>query len=156
MKYFNVLLMTFLMVTMISCSKDDSVNDVVPEITLADLAGSWKATSSIFTNNSNPAESVDFIDKGGEIRYTMFKDGRIRTWIEFNDSAVDEWDSLAELQNGNKLVVTPMESDRPVDEMTFKLEDKKLTLTNENTLFDFTLSEGEEVSATSVSVFIPH
>ena len=156
MRYLHFTSVFLITTLLLSCSKDDSIDDSIPAITLADLAGSWIATSSTFTNNANDSEKVDFIAKGGEIRFTMFTDGRVRTWIEFNGSPVDEWDALAVIKEENVMVVTPAEMSRSVYTLGFKLEDDQVTLTNENDRFDFTLMGGEEVSATSVITFVPN
>jgi len=60
------------------CSSDDALE---PQVTIADFEGNWVASSAIFTNHSNPSESVDYIAAGGEIRYFMQTDGSGSTRI---------------------------------------------------------------------------
>lgn len=138
-----------------SCTSDDdetiNQDDVLK---ISDLSGSWKADSSIFTNNADGSESFDLVANDGEIRYTMFVDGRVRTWIvlgEFND----EWDALASL-NGQILTVTPVESSRSVQKSTVVKNGNTITLTNKNDVFDFTLNGDSPTSATSVTIFKPN
>ena len=150
MKILKLMFLGLIIASSISCSKDDEV--VVPDITINDFVGSWKATSAKFTNNSNTGETFNFIASGGEIRFTMLNGGGVRTWISIGSFA-DEWDAQATLKDNNTLITTPVEASRDTEKNTFVMNGNTLTLTNTSTRFDFTLSEGTEVSSTSVIVF---
>ena len=152
MKYLNYLCLSLLIVTTYGCSDDNP--DLTPQVTIANFEGSWKASSAIFTNNSNPSESLEFIGAGGEIRYTMLTGGNTRSWIEFQSDPVDEWDAVVTLGNNNTLISNPVETTRPVQTATFVLGNNTITLTNNNASFDFTLSGAAEVPATSVIIFV--
>ena len=157
MKYVNLLMLSLIMLTLFSCSEDDPIiPDPIPEITIADFEGSWIAVSANFTNNSDASESVEFISVGGGLRYTMNTGGGTRTWVEFQNNPVDEWDALLSLEDDNMLISTPEESSRPIEMFSYELGIDSITLTNNNASFDFTLSGAEKVSATSVLVFVPH
>jgi hypothetical protein len=82
----------------ISCDKKEDE----PAVTIQDIVGSWKATSSVFTNNTDPSEMVDLIAIGGELRFTMLNDGGVRTWFEL-DAISDEWDSQAVITNNTMI-----------------------------------------------------
>jgi hypothetical protein len=153
MKLSNLILLSLLVTLSFSCSKeDDIVKD--DEITISDLVGSWIAVSSVHTNNSNAAEKFELIANGGEVRYTMLEDGRVRTWVDF-ESFQDEWDALATISN-NIVTAVPAESSRGVQNYTLEKNGERITWTNKNDTFDFTLQGGTPVSATSVTVFKPN
>jgi hypothetical protein len=150
MKNFKLLLLLVILFST-GCSNDDDDLSNESEVTIEDFVGSWKATSLKFTNNSDSAEQFDFISNGGELRFTMLTGGKVRIWIEIGGIS-DEWDSLAVLKNSTTMVVTPVEAARGTNTFKFVLNNNSLTLTNEDDSFDFTLSGGDEVSATSVAV----
>jgi hypothetical protein len=152
MKFFKIMLLAFLFISIVSCSKDDD-EPVQEEITINDFIGSWKASSAIYTNNSNTSEKFNFIENGGEIRFTMLAGGKVRTWIDLGTFS-DEWDALATITNGNTLTATPAEASRGIRISKFEWNGNTLTLTNVNEKFDFTLQDDDaKVSATSVVVF---
>ena len=133
------------------CSDSDATG---PDegITVADLVGTWRASSHVFTNNANSSESQDLIQLGGETRTTILTGGRARTWVTIGDFT-DEWDSQLTIA-GNKLTSTPAESTRPPVTWTFTLNGNTLTITRSDSSFDFTLGSGAEVSATETIVFV--
>ena len=150
MKIYNLLFLGLIIAFTISCSE----KAVEPEetITIDNFVGSWKATSFVFTNNSNSDEAIDLIEIGGELRFTMLENGGVRTWLTVG-SFSDEWDSQAVLSNSGTLILTPVEAARGVDTFDFVLENNTLELTNHNESFDFTLTDVPEVPATSVTMF---
>ena len=149
MRNYYFIILGFIIVSTISCEKTEEV----PAITINDFVGSWKATSSVITNNSNSEDEIDIIANGGEVRFTMLNGGGVRTWIIFG-SFSDEWDSQAELTSDIILTLTPVDTSRDVSTFEFVLEHDTLILTNHNDSFDFTLSDASEVPATSVTTFI--
>jgi len=134
-----------------ACSDSDS-GTRPEEITVADLVGSWTASSLVFTNNANSAEKFDVIAAGGENRVTVLDGGRARTWIDFGTFS-DEWDAQLSIA-GNVLTSRPAEVSRSVRSWTFTLEGNVLTLTDSSSEFDFTLANGTGVSATEVVTFM--
>jgi hypothetical protein len=153
MKLLKLVVLSILVVSMYSCSDDDSpeMEDV---LTISDLAGSWKAISSVHTNNSDSSEKYDIVGNGGEIRYTMFNDGRVRTWIEFGDFS-DEYDAKATL-TGSRLTIQPVETTRRTKNFGVVYSGSTITLTDSNDSFDFSLTGSTPVSSTSVTVFVPN
>ena len=151
MKIYNLIFLGLIVASTISCSK----KAVEPEktITIDNFIGTWNATSFVFTNNSNSNEVIDLIEIGGELRFTMLENGRVRTWFTLG-SFSDEWDSQAVLKNSDTLILTPAEEARDVDTFDFVLKNNTLELTNHDGSFDFTLTGAPEIPATSVTMFV--
>lgn len=134
-----------------ACSESDKATG--PEaVTIADLVGSWTASSLAYTNNANPGEKLDLIALGGENRVTVLESGGARTWLEFGTFS-DEWDAQLTI-SGTTLTSRPAEASRSTRSWAFSLEGNVLTLTDANWKFDFTLADGTEVSATEVVVLV--
>lgn len=148
LKSLKTLFLGFTIFLIISCSDKDEAG---PENTINEFTGSWKATSAIFTNNSNSSEEFELIANGGEIRITVLDGGKARTWITIGNFS-DEWDAQLTLA-GNTIISSPVEEFRGVQSSEFILNGSILTLTNIDDSFDFTFTGTEEVSATSVIVF---
>jgi len=144
----------FLMTLLIGCGDDDPV--ALPEegITIADLVGSWIATSNTYTNNANSAETFEMIGAGGEVRLTMLAGGGTRTWVTFGTFS-DEWDSAVTL-SGSTVTSDPVEAGRPTRVWTITLVNGTLTMTDAASEWDFTLSDATPVSATEVVVLVPN
>ena len=149
MKRFVAVLSLVLAVSACSDS-DDSMGP--GEITIADLVGSWRASSQVFTNKANSSEVLDVIAAGGETRTTVLDHGGARTWVTFGTYS-DEWDAQLTV-SGNTLTSDPVEASRERRIWTFSLDGNLLTLTDANSSFDFTLSEAAGVAATEVVVFV--
>jgi len=148
MKIYRYIFLVLIFASAISCDKEEEES----AITIQDLAGSWNATSSVFTNKSSADDVVDLIALGGELRFTMLEDGGVRTWLTL-DSFSDEWDSQTVITNSNTMTLTPVEVERGVNTFEFVLDNNTLKLTNNNDSFDFTLSGATEVPASSVTIF---
>jgi hypothetical protein len=82
-------------------------------------------------------------------------EGRTRTWIEFDNTPVDEWDAIISLGPNNTYTSTPEENSRSIETGKFEIGNNTITLINENDSFDFSNS-GSSVPATSVVVFVPN
>lgn len=134
------------------CSDDNGTEPPADDpVTIADIVGSWTATSHTFTNQADAGQSFDLIANGGETRTTILDDGRARFWVEF-ETFSDEFDALVTL-SGNTITTTPAEASRPVRVGTFTLVGNVFTTTNPDGAFDFTLEGGPEVPATEVIVW---
>lgn len=146
-------LLAFVSFVAIGCSESSSGPENLPEgPTLADLVGSWTASSHTFTNSANSSESFDVVANGGETRTTVLVGGGHRTWFELGDF-MDEWDAQLSI-SGNTLTSTPAEATRETRVWTFTLVGNTLTLTDSTSEWDFTLSEAAGVPATEVVVFV--
>ena len=133
-----------------SCGGDDPIEPEV--VTIADLVGSWTASSVLHTDKANPTQLFDIVAAGGETRTTVLEGGGARTWVTLGTFS-DEWDAQLTI-NGTTLTSTPVEASRGVQTNTFTLVGNTLTLTNDNASFDFTLSGAAEVPTTQVTVFV--
>jgi hypothetical protein len=132
------------------CSKDSTT---APEgITIADLVGSWTASSVVFTSQANSSQKFDIVAAGGELRATVLDGGRTRMWLDVG-SFSDEWDSLLTL-DGNTLTMTPAETSRPTRHYTIDVSADRLTMTSSDASFDFTLSGASGVAATEKTVLV--
>lgn len=156
MKSLKFLCLSLLIVATLSCSSDDDSPEQNPKVTIADFVGSWKASSAVYTNNSNASENVNFITVGGDISYTMLNGGGTRIWVGYQNNSLDEWDALTTLGPNNTYTTTPVETTRKTQNGTYSMGNNTFTLTNNNETFDFTLSGATGVSATSVIVFVPN
>jgi hypothetical protein len=138
----------------VGCSDDSGTNvdDTEDGVTVADLVGSWKASSHTFTNNADPSQTFDLVANGGETRVTVLNGGGARTWVEIGDFS-DEWDAQLTI-SGTNLISTPVEASRGVQTHAFTLVGNTLTLTDSNSEFDFTLLGEDPVPATQVVVLV--
>ncbi len=136
----------------VACSDSSSGPENPDAVTLADLVGSWTASSHTFTNNANSSESFDVVANGGETRTTVLNGGGHRTWFELGTFS-DEWDAQLSI-SGTTLTSTPAEASRETRVWTFTLVGNTLTLTRSDAEWDFTLSGGAGVPATEVVVFV--
>jgi hypothetical protein len=146
----SLFLLALTTVLVAGCGGDDPVEPDV--VTIADLVGSWTASSVLHTDKANPAQSFDIVASGGETRTTVLQGGGARTWVTLGTFS-DEWDAQLAM-NGNTLTSTPAEASRGVRSYTFALVGNILTLTTDNASFDFTLSEAAGVPTTEVTVFV--
>jgi hypothetical protein len=138
-----------LSLALVAAACSDSDNAAGPEeITIADLVGSWTAASQVYTNNADADDSFDLVAAGGETRVTVLSHGGARTWVTLGTFS-DEWDAQLSI-SGNTLTSNPVEASRPVRTWTFSLVGDLLTLTDDNSSFDFTLAGGDGVPATEV------
>jgi len=143
-------LIAFVAVSSAGCG-DSSTTE--PEgLTIADLVGSWKASSVLLTSQANSSQQFDIITAGGELRVTVLDGGRTRMWLDLG-SFSDEWDSLLTL-DGNALTMTPAETSRPTRHYTIDMSADRLTMTSSDASFDFTLSGGTGVAATEKTVLV--
>ncbi len=145
-----------LLILAFSCTKEEKDPDAETQLTVAELVGSWTASSAIHTNNANSAQTLDFIGVGGNISITILNGGGTRTWVSYQETSIDEWDSKIEIGPNKTITSTPVESARGVNTFTYEYETDKLTLTNKSDKFDFTNSGAELVSTTSVITFVPN
>lgn len=136
------------------CSDDQGPPD--DTVAIADLLGTWRASSHLFTDNANSTVKFDLIASGGETRMTVLASGGARTWITIGDCDAgpnppclyyDEFDAALSI-SGDVLTVTPVEPSREVSKWRFTLEAGTLTLIRSDSMFDFTLQGGPMVPAT--------
>ena len=115
-------------------------------LTVEDFVGTWVASSHVYVNNADAAQSFDLVANGGESRITVLSGGRARTWVTIGTFS-DEWDSGFSI-DGNSLTTVPVEAGRPTRTFMFTLTGDALTLVNASDAFDFTLTGATPVPAT--------
>lgn len=147
LKHLAILAISLIMLVSTGCDDDE----VAPSYTINDFVGSWTATTFVHTSNSEPEQSIDLTEIGGEVRFTVLAGGKIRTWVEIGTYS-DEWDALVTLSD-DEMTTTPSESTRPGTIHTFDYDGTTLKLTNLDDTFDFTLMGAPGVSTTSVGNF---
>lgn len=113
---------------------------------IIDFLGTWSATSHVFTNNADTAETYGRIANGGETRMVVLAGGNTRTFVtqEGDESA---YDGTLEVV-GDVLRLTTNESPPRFWNWSFELNGSTLTLEDTEQEFDFTLSGAAPVSAT--------
>lgn len=144
----KVLLPLFLALILTACDSSSS-DDATGEVTVADFVGTWKASSLTFASTTT-SQAADLVALGGETRFTVLASGGVRTWVVLGDFS-DEWDSTFSI-NGNQVTATPVESSRPTTVWTFQLNGSVLTMSRNNSEFDFTLSGQAPTAATETIV----
>lgn len=122
-------------------------------LTIADLVGSWRASSFVITNKADATEKYDVVASGGELRSTILSHGGARTWLDIAAIFSDEWDAQLTI-SGTQLTSTPVEQSRPTRRYTAALTGNQLTLTSTDGTFDFTLSGASPVPVAEVIVFL--
>jgi hypothetical protein len=146
----------FALASLLVAACNDSQGPPDDTVTVADLVGTWQASSHVFTNNANSTVQFDLIANGGETRMTVLASGGARTWVTIGDCDAgpnppclyyDEFDAALSI-SGDVLTVTPVEASREVARYELALAGSTLTLIRPDATFDFTLQGGPEVSAT--------
>ena len=153
MRWRNALRMSaWLVLAAVISGCGDSTSEPETSVTINDLVGSWIATSAVFTNKTNSAQTFDIVASGGELRVTVLQSGGARTWLTIG-SFEDEWDSSLKIV-GTQLTSTPAEATRPTRHYTVAMSAGELTLTSGDANFDFTLSGAAGVAANEVVTFV--
>ena len=107
----------------------------------ADLEGTWNATSIVFTNNANSAESVDIVQTdGASFTMTVTASGSVSTLFDDGQGSTDS-DSGTLSSDGSSITIGG-------DTFQAVRSGDQLTLTNANETYDF--GSGSAVPATLV------
>ena len=145
-------LLTLVAVVASACGSDSSTEPEPDRLTIADMVGSWKASSLVMTSQADPSQQFDIVAAGGEFRVTVLNHGGARAWLDLGDFS-DEWDSQWTL-NGDQLTSTPVESSRPTRRYTVLLEGTTLTATGTDGSFDFSFTGAAGVPANETVVLV--
>ncbi len=113
-----------------------------PEKVAEALAGTWNATSVVFTNKANSSETFDLVAAGGSANVTFTAAG------EFSGSFTDLGGTF--VVEGTNLIITNTGESEP-ETVAFTLSGNTLTLTVDDE-FDFD-DDGVDESATLIIVF---
>ncbi len=102
--------------------------DSTPEEVAEALAGTWNATSVVFTNKANSSETFDLLAGGGSVNITFTAAGGFSgSFTELGGTFV--------VQGTNLIFTNPGKSDP--DTAAFTLSGNTLTLTVDDVDFDF-------------------
>ncbi len=134
LKVRNNLVLGAMLVSIAACS--DSTG-----LTSEDLEGTWNATSIVFTNNANSAESVDIVQtNGASFTMTVSASGSVSTLFDDGQGSTDS-DSGTLSSDGSTVTIGG-------DTFQAVRSGDQLTLTNANETYDF--GSGSAVLATLV------
>ena len=123
MKLLRTLIAPLLAVTFVA-----GCGDSTPEEVAEALAGTWNATSVVFTNKANSSETFDLLAGGGSVNITFTAAGG------FSGSFTDLGGTFV-VQGTNLIIPNTGESDP--DTVAFTLSGNTLTLTVDDDEFDF-------------------
>ncbi len=134
MKLLRTLVAPLLAVTfVVGC--DDSIGpDSTPEEIAAALAGTWSATSFVFTSKANSADTYDLIGEGGSFSLTITADGSYSG--SFTGAGENETFSGTYVAQGTNLILTDDQDPTP-DPVAFTLSGNTLTIIDDDEEFDF-------------------
>lgn len=131
---------------MVGCG-DDGTSPA--DLTLADLVGGWTAGEFEFTDQSNPAQSIDLIALGGEVALSLASNGSYTIVMLPPLSTPDVTEGSATVEGG-LLVVTDDEAPGETVTFTLTLSGNTLTIETDEVEFDF---GGGDVPADLRAVF---
>ena len=136
MKLFRTLIAPLLAVTFVA-----GCGDSTPEEVAEALAGTWNATSVVFTNKANSSETFDLVAAGGSANVTFTAAGG------FSGSFTDLGGTFV-VEGTNLIITNTGESD--LETVAFTLSGNTLTLTVDDE-FDFD-DDGVDESASLIIV----
>ncbi len=116
-----------------------------PEVvTIADLVGSWTATSMLFTSQANPSLMLDLINPfvGGHLSITIAADGSFQGTFRESSQAAEESVSGTIAIQGNTITITFVQGLDEDVSGTFTLVGDVLTVSGTFQEFDFTPTDG--------------
>ena len=131
MKLLRTLVAPLLAVTVVAGCGDS--NGPGTEATINALAGTWNATSLVFTNNANSSETFDLIADGGSFSITFTAAGGFSGSSTF-EGDTDTFSGTFEVQ-GSNLIISETGESGP-ETIAFTLSGNTLTLTLDDE-FDF-------------------
>ncbi|MGB5819417.1 MAG: hypothetical protein WBG90_08010 [Saonia sp.] len=145
------LLMSFGLGTSCSDDEDDFSLDG-PGFSVSDLAGTWTATSAIFSLNAEgPGQSIDIVEEGGSVTLVIQNNGRFTITI----SALGETPEIStgRLAFDEELLVVFFDDDP--DDFDFFVIDfsgNNLSLQNNTSEFDFDGDGTDESASISLTL----
>jgi len=112
---------------------------------LAPLVGTWRAQALVISNKTNPSQSFNLIQEGGEFTLSILGSGQyVATLVVFGQPAVE----LGTMRvSGNTFTITPTSHDGPPTSGTWRFEGAILILDGD-TEFDFN-RDGTRQAATA-------
>ncbi len=138
MKLLRTLIAPLLAVTFVAGCGDSIGADSTPEEVANALAGTWNATSFVFTNDANSSETFDLLADGGSFSITFTTAGGFSGSSTFQ-GATDTFSGTYIVQGTNLITTEEGESET----VAFTLSGNNLTLTLDDE-FDFDDDDVEE------------
>ena len=148
MKLLRTLIAPLLAVTFVAGCGDSIGPDSTPEEVAAAIAGTWNATSYVFTNDANSSETFDLLANGGSLSLTFTADGQFSG--SFTAPGESETFGGTYVAQGTNLIITDAVDPNDVETIAFTLSGSTITLTLDDD-FDFD-DDGVDEPATSVIV----
>ena len=145
MKALRTLTAVMLTTALIGCSDATSVQDP------ADLAGTWNATSFLWTSDADASVTFELIGEGGSFQLVIASDGSF-TGAFTMGSEVDAFSGTIAI-SGSNIIITDTEDPNDPSTMGFELNGNTLTMTSDDDEFDFD-DNGTEDPASSLMVLV--
>ena len=137
-----------------ACGGDDnpvSGNDGV--ITIEDLAGTWNATSIVYSNKANPSQTIDGMSQGEERVLKFNSDGSYEMTLTLFGFSFT-LSGMARIEDNKLILALGDDPELSFDqEYAFTLEGNRLTMTDVNVEVDFN-GDGNDEPATEVTVYV--
>lgn len=150
----HILLLTLVAFVFPACSDDDPTgpgSDTGPGgVTISDLAGTWNATSFIFTPAAGGA-GVDLIGQGGSLEFEVQASGTVTiTQTEPGGPTTSESGSIGFDTNDVDFLLLQVDGDSEVVAFLFTLVGSTMTLFEADSPFDFDDNGSEDPASLTI------
>ena len=109
-----------------------------------DLAGTWTATSMVFTSTADPTLSVDIVAEGATLTIMLVADATYTFTFTFPGEETEN-EAGAYTASGTGLTFSPTGTGSP-ESFTLSRDGDAMTLTDSDERFDFTLDVEEDAT----------
>ncbi len=147
MKLLRTLIAPLLAVTFVVGCGDDIGPDSTPEEVAEALAGTWNATSFVFTNKANSSETFDLVADGGLFIITFTAAGGFSGRSTF-EGETETFGGTYVVQ-GTNVIITDEDDPNDMETIAFILSGDTLTLTLDDQ-FDFDDDDVEESATLTI------
>jgi hypothetical protein len=143
MKALRTLTAVMLATAVIGCSDSTSVEDV------ADLVGTWDATSFLWTSDADASVTFELVGAGGNFQLVIAADGSFTGSFGMG-SEVEVFSGTIAISGSNIIITDSVDAD-DTSTMGFSLDGNTLTMTSDDDEYDFD-DDGQEDPASSLMV----
>jgi len=143
MKALRTLTAVMLATAVIGCSDSTSVEDV------ADLVGTWEATSFLWVSDADANVTFELVGAGGSFALVIAADGSFTGNFAMG-TEVETFAGTISISGSNLVITDDPDIDGP-STLAFTLDGNTLTMTDNDETFDFD-DDGVEEDANSVMV----
>lgn len=145
MKHF---LITMAVVVSMTTGCDNSTSP--EQITIGDLAGTWTATSFVYTSTANATQQWDLIANGGSLTMVITAAGAFTGTTVLPSTAIETYTGTMTVSD-NRLAQDFADEDIPTLTWTISdFDDDSMTLAGAQSPFDFTDNEMDDPSSASI------